>query len=145
MTPVNREKLISKLKELRTVAEECLTLVAGETEPPLRYGQVTAAGEQREELDFGKPIRPFMRSYSKNLSGSKKFVLLVAWLAKGDLKKQIALSEIKKHWSQMTAILEMKFNLFFTGDAKDRDWVETKSKGLYSLRPGWRDILKRAD
>jgi hypothetical protein len=121
MTPVNREKLISKLRELRTVAEECLTLVAGETEPPLRYGQVTAAGEQREELDFGKPIRPFMRSYSKNLSGSKKFVLLVAWLAKGDLKKQIALSEIKKHWSQMTAILEMKFNLFFTGDAKDRD------------------------
>jgi hypothetical protein len=84
-----------------------------------------------------------MKSYSKNLSGSKKFVL-VAWLARGDLKKQIALSEVKKRWSQMTAILEMEFNLFFTGDAKDRDWVDTKSKGLYSLRPGWRDILKKS-
>lgn len=144
MTPVNREKLISKLKELRTIAEECLTLVAGETETPLADGQVTMAGKQREGLDFGKPIRPFMKSYSKNLSGSKKFVLLVAWLARGDLKKQIALSEVKKRWSQMTAILEMEFNLFFTGDAKDRDWVETKSKGLYSLRPGWRDILKKS-
>jgi hypothetical protein len=84
-----------------------------------------------------------MKSCSKNLSGSKKFVLLVAWLAKGDSKKQIALSEIKKQWSKMTAILEMDFNLFFTGDAKDRDWVETKSKGLYNLRPAWSDVLKK--
>jgi hypothetical protein len=45
MTPVNREKLISKLKELRTIAEECLTLVAGETETPLADGQVTMAGK----------------------------------------------------------------------------------------------------
>jgi hypothetical protein len=97
-----------------------------------------------KSLILSKPIRPFVKSYSKNLSGSKKFVLLVAWLAKGDLKKQIPLSEIKKRWGQMTAILEMEFNLFFTGDAKDKDWVETKSKGLYSLRPGWRDILKKS-
>jgi hypothetical protein len=44
----------------------------------------------------------------------------------------------------MTGILETDFNLFFTGDAKDRDWVETKSKGLYNLRPGWRDVLGRS-
>jgi hypothetical protein len=140
---MRRAKLISKLKELKTIAEECLTLLAGETDPPLPHRHVTAVGEQRQAVDFNKPIRPFMKSCSKNLSGSKKFVLLVAWLAKGDSKKQIALSEIKKQWSKMTAILEMDFNLFFTGDAKDRDWVETKSKGLYNLRPAWSDVLKK--
>lgn len=143
MTLMSREELISKLEELKTIAEECLTLLAGKPDPTLIQERDTAAREQPEELDFNKPIRPFMKSYSKNLGGSKKFVLLVAWLAKGDLQKQIALSEIKKQWSQMTAILEMNFNLFFTGDAKDRDWVETKSKGLYNLRPTWRDVLKK--
>ncbi len=142
---MSREKLISKVNEMKTIAEQCLTLLAGETDPTLIHGRgTTAACEQREELDFNKPIRPFMKCYSKNLGGSKKFVLLVAWLAKGDLKKQIALSEIKKQWSQMTAILEMNFNLFFTGDAKDRDWVETKTKGIYNLRPAWRDVLKKS-
>src|ERR1700736_6836297 len=109
MIVMSREKLISKLEELKTIAEECLPLLAGEPDPTLIQGRGTAAREQHEELDFNKPIRPFMKSYSKNLGGSKKFVLLVAWLAKGDLKKQIALSEIKKRWSQMTAILEMNF------------------------------------
>jgi hypothetical protein len=145
MIVMTREKLISKLEELKTIAEECLTLLAGEPDPTLIQGRGTAAREQREALDFNKPIRPFMKSYYKNLGGSKKFVLLVAWLTKGDLKKQIALSEIKKQWGQMTAILEMNFNLFFTGDAKDRDWVETKSKGLYNLRPAWRDVLKKSE
>jgi len=142
---MSREKLISKLKQLKTTAEECLALLADETDSPLLQSPAIAAGEQRQVVDFSKPIRPFMKSYSKSLSGSKKFVLLVAWLAKGDLKKQIALAEIKKQWGQMTSILEMDFNLFFTGDAKDRDWVETRSKGLYSLRPAWTDVVKNSE
>jgi hypothetical protein len=145
MMTVSRDKLLSKLKELRTVTEECLTLLASETDLQPVQRRVTRAGQQREPMDFGKPIRPFMKTYAKNLSGSKKFVLLLARLAKGDQEQQIALSEIKKQWNQMTGILSMDFNLFFTGDAKDRDWVETKSKGLYNLRPGWREILQKSE
>lgn len=138
------EKLILKLNQLKAIADECLSILAGQSDSPrVQRKFVSAKGAHRTELDFDKPIRPFMKAYSKGLSGSKKFVLILAWVAKGDLKKQVPLPEIKKEWSRMTAILKMDFNLFFTGDAKDKDWVETKAKGLYSLRPAWRDVLKR--
>jgi hypothetical protein len=145
MMTASRDKLLSKLKELRTLTEECLTLLASETDSQPVQRPVTRAGQRSEPIDFGKPIRPFMKTYSKNLSGSKKFVLLLARLAKGDPERQIALAEIKKQWGQMTGILGMDFNLFFTGDAKDRDWVETESKGLYNLRPGWKEILQKSE
>jgi len=140
---VSRNKLILKLTELKRLAEDCLVILEGQTDSPLSGRKsVLPKGDRHVQLDFGKPIRPFMKKYSKGLSGSKKFVLLLAWLAKGDLKKQVALSEIKKQWNRMTAIVKMDFNLFFTGDAKDRDWVETRTKGLYNLRPAWSDVLK---
>jgi hypothetical protein len=140
---VSRDKLILKLTELKRLAEDCLTIVEEQTDSPHPGRKpVLSKSDHDAQLDFGKPIRPFMKKYSKDLSGSRKFVLLLAWLAKGDLKKQVALSEIKKQWNRMTAIVEMDFNLFFTGDAKDRDWVETQTKSLYNLRPAWSDVLK---
>ena len=83
-----------------------------------------------------------MKSYSKGLSGPKKFVLLLSCLAKGDLRKKVPLREIEGRWNRMTSLLEMNFNRFFPAQAKDNDWVESKKKGLYNLRPIWRDILK---
>jgi len=83
-----------------------------------------------------------MKSCAKGLSGPKKFALLLSWLTKGDLKKEVELKEIEGHWNRMTSLLEMKFNRFFPAQAKDNDWVQSKKKGLYNLRPAWRDILK---
>jgi hypothetical protein len=142
---VSKEKLISKLEELRTLAEECLVILAEESDPSHLHKKLPAPPEFTGEIDFEKPIRPFMKGYSAHMGGSKKFVLLVAWLSKGDLKKQVALSDVKKQWNQMTAILGMEFNRFFASDAKDRDWVETKAKGLYNLRPEWKDVLKKRE
>jgi hypothetical protein len=98
---------------------------------------------QTPRIDFGKPIRPYMKTYAKGLSGPKKFVLLLSWLAKGDPKREIALNEIEKHWNRMTSILDMAFNRFFSSQAKDNDWVESKKKGFYHLRPGWKSLLER--
>lgn len=78
------------------------------------------------------------------MSGPKKFTLLVARFVKGDLKKEIALSEIRRNWNKMSAktLLNMKFNLFYPSQAKENDWVESKRKGFYNLRPDWKEILK---
>jgi len=50
-----------------------------------------------------------MKSYSQGMNGQKKFTLLLAKLAKGDLTIGIALTEIEAHWKKMTAIMEMDF------------------------------------
>jgi hypothetical protein len=96
------------------------------------------------EIDFDIPLRPFVKKYIKGMSGPKKFTLLVSWFAKGDLKKEIALSEIRRNWNKMRAktLLNMKFNLFYTSQAKENDWVESKRKGFYNLRPSWKEIFK---
>jgi len=39
----------------------------------------------------------------------------------------------------------MNFKPILHGDARNRDWVETKTKGYTNLRPAWRDVLRRAD
>ena len=140
MTP---DRLIAALQHIRALAEESLR-AAGER-PERRYSKKKSLQTKDQgpiQLDFDRPLRPFMKSYSKGLSGPKKFVLLLSCLAKGDLRKEVSLREIQGHWNRKTSLLEMNFNRFFPAQAKDNDWVESKKKGLYNLRPIWRDILK---
>lgn len=108
-------------------------------EPKIRNAKLTKLTED----DFNKPIRPFIKKYAKGMSGPKKFTLLLTRLVKGDLKKSINLVEIKGRWSRMTGkpLLGMKFNRFYPSQAKDKDWVESKKKGEYNLRPTWKDIF----
>ena len=140
---MNRGKLISTLQQIKILAEESLRAVGGQAEPrSLKKKPAQARGHGPLQVDFNKPLRPFMKSCAKGLSGPKKFALLLSWLAKGDLKKEVTLNEIEGHWNRMTSLLEMKFNRFFSAQAKDNDWVESKKKGFYNLRPAWRESLK---
>ncbi len=97
------------------------------------------------QIDFDKPLRPFMKNYAKGLSGPKKFVLLLSRLTRGDLKNEVELKDIQKHWNRMTSkdLLGIKFNLFFSAQARNNDWVESKKKGVYNLRPSWRQALEK--
>lgn len=89
------------------------------------------------------PIRPFVKRYGARLNGQQKFTLLVAFLAGGDINKKVPLEEIEKEWNRMTGkgLLGMKFNRFYTGRAKENDWVNTEKTGLYHLRPSWKAIF----
>lgn len=94
-------------------------------------------------IDFDKPIRPFIKQYSKDMSGPERFTLLLARLVEGDLKKEVQLKEVEKQWNAMTSLMDrMEFNRFFPSQAKDRDWVESKKRGFYNLRPNWKEIFK---
>lgn len=141
---MNRGKLIAALQQIKALAEE--SLYAVEEQPKSQSSKKKSVQPKDHgpiQVDFDKPFRPFIKSYAKGFSGPKKFVLLLSWLAKGDLKKEVSLGEIERHWNRMTSLLEMKFNRFFPAQAKDNDWVESKKTGLYNLRPDWRDVLKR--
>ena len=95
------------------------------------------------KLDFSMPIRAFVKKYASGMSGPRKFTLLVAYLSRGDSGKNILLSSLEKEWGRMTSksLLGMKFNSFYTARAKENDWVESKKKGEYNLRPEWQKIF----
>ncbi len=140
-------KLIAILQQIKSLTEDCIRAVdsrgSKQRVVKSRSGQHTSP--LPIDVDFGKPLRPFIKTYGKGLSGPKKFTLLLSWLAGGDANKQIALSEIQKKWKRMTAksLLGMGFNPFFPAAARDNDWLESKKQGVYNLRPDWRNALKR--
>jgi hypothetical protein len=61
----------------------------------------------------------------------------------GDESETISLSDVEGQWNKMTnrTLLGMKFNRLYSSEAKNNDWVHAPAKGVYQLRPSWRDIL----
>ncbi len=94
-------------------------------------------------VDFSMPLRAFVKKYGAGMAGPKKFVLVLAYLAKGNPDGEVALTEIENQWNRMTSktLLGMKFNRFYTAQAKENDWVDTSKQGSYHLRPNWKSIF----
>lgn len=146
---MNKSELVSSIQQIRDLAEKCLAGLRDSTGPPkIIKGQTSAPRASRQMgVDFDKPMRPFIMKYAKGMSGAKKFTLLLSWLAKGDLKKEVALSEIRKSWNTMKSkdLLGIGFNRVFPDRAKNKDWVDSKKKGFYHLRPDWKDIFESSN
>lgn len=141
------KELIKTILEIKRLADECLTgLSSKESEAKKHRRKIKTRVESNPtHVDFNMPLRPFIRKYAKDMSGPKKFTLLLARLVQADLKREVSLAEIERNWNKMTSaqLLGMKFNRFYPVQAKDRDWVDSKRKGFYNLRPSWEGILNR--
>ncbi|MFH1066528.1 MAG: hypothetical protein V1746_01300 [bacterium] len=137
--------LIERLEQARELLNEALILAKKDGSKTASLKKPFYAKEKSSPptLDFSMPIRAFVKRHGIDMSGSKKFTLLVAYLAKGDLKKTVPLVEIHKQWNKMTAkgLLGMEFNRFHSSPAKENDWVNTEKSGSYNLRPSWKAIF----
>jgi hypothetical protein len=138
---MDKSTLIAKLEQMNNLINECLSSLGDNSDlVDERTTAAVAAHASPDDLDFTIPVRPFMKTFV-SLSGAKKFVLLVAWIAKGDLQKQVVLSEVEEHWSGMAGMLGLKFNRKFSSDARESDWVKAEKPGVYTLRPNWKQVL----
>jgi hypothetical protein len=143
---MDREEFISTLQQIKAIAEECLAELGGAAKlrgARKNFPQPRGRTPNAPSIDFDIPIRPFIKKYAKGMSGPQRFALLLARLVNGDLKKEVQLKEIEKTWNAMTALMDgMEFNRFFPSQAKDHDWVESKQRGSYNLRPNWKQIFE---
>jgi hypothetical protein len=140
----SNQQTLSKLQEARALLDECIAELGGKRSRANRKtARPIAPIKPSGKPDFTQPLRPFIKRHAKEMSGPKKFTLVLSWLAKGDLKKEVALKDIHKQWDRMTtrSLLGMEFNRFYAGQAKDNDWVESKKQGFYNLRPSWHEIF----
>lgn len=93
-------------------------------------------------IDFSINERAFVKRYAVDKSGPKKFTLLLAYFAKGEVDKNFDLSDIKNHWNKMSAKNMLgKFNMFYPNDAKNRGWIDSKEYGKYNLTNEWNNVL----
>lgn len=145
---MSREKLISSLQQIQALAQACLEQLDGSPKPKEFLKSSSSASTLAGPLaiDFDKPLRPFIKQYAGSLSGPGKFVLLLSGLVKGDLKNEVALDEIQRHWNKMKAksLLGLTFNRFYPAQARENDWVETTKPGFYRLRPSWKEALGKS-
>jgi len=98
--------------------------------------------DTKSEIDFSLNERAFANRYATDKSGPKKFTLLLAYLVKGQIHKDMELSEIKKSWNRMSGKnLLGTFNMFYPNEAKTRGWVDSKKHGIYFLIDEWKNVL----
>lgn len=99
------------------------------------------------QFDWSLNERAFVNKYVGSLtSGTEKFVLILAYLAKGDEQSEISIKEIQLLWSKMTAssLLGIKYNGKYPTEAKTRGWVNSSKPGVYQLAYGWHEIYYTA-
>ncbi|MGC2224571.1 MAG: hypothetical protein WA624_20565 [Methylocella sp.] len=135
--------LLDRLERAQELLAEAIALArSGPRE--VKAKKTRSHGRAIGHVDFTSNFRAFVKRYAGGMSGARKFVLLIAYLTRGDTGKRVSLEEIQRHWNRMTAkgLLGGKFNRFFTAAAKEHDWVTTEKSGLYYLRPTWREIFQ---
>lgn len=142
-SPSNQKELINKLETIQALAGDCLALLTQRrrlvTSTRHRAGHSPVSATP---LHFESNVRAYVKRHAKGLSGPAKFVLLLAYLTKGDTNKEVSLGDIKKLWGTMKSkSLLGKFNLAFANRAKDGGWVDSKKRGFYNLHRSWKDVL----
>jgi len=96
---------------------------------------------KKQEIDFKLNSRAFMNRYGKSMNGQKRFTLLLAYIAKGEIGKEVLLAEIQSVWNTMSAIMGGKFNYKYPTTAKTFGWVDSKKKAFYCLGASWNEIF----
>ena len=137
------KSLQRNLEQIKSLVEECLLNLV--EVPHKKNISIKASRQPKEDhssnLDFTMSGRAFIKRYARGMSGPKKFTLLLAYLAKGDTSKSIKFDVIKKHWKK--GVFGGQINSFYSTQAKDKDWIDSKKKEEYSLRPSWKAIFKQ--
>jgi hypothetical protein len=132
MTDHSIEQLVSRIERL-----EAEVFRKKQKAPPR-----TVPNRAALQLDFSINIRAFMKRYATGRSGPKKFVILLAYIVKGDTSKEISLNELKASWNRMSAKNFLgKFNGFYSNEAKTRGWVDSNKHGAYHLSEEWKSVL----
>lgn len=140
---MSQKNIVERLNQIKDLVDECLSELA-EVSDKKPSKKASSAKPPATKLDFSLNERAFVKKHARAMSGPKKFVLLVAYLAKGDPKKEVTLKDVKKNWNKMTSssLLGGKFNSFYTNTAKENGWINTPSKGVYTLRQSWKEVLE---
>lgn len=104
-------------------------------------GAENKKSDNNVKINFELSERGFVKKYGKDLSGPKKFVLLLAYFVKGKIGEKISIEEIKKKWKKMTSLCGGEFNTYYSTTAKDNNWADSKKYGVWFLAKDWKEIF----
>ena len=107
-----------------------------------RKSKKTKGPPSTKDINFSLNERAFVKRYAFNKSGPRKFTILLAYLAHGNVDEHVELGKVEKCWNKMSAKdLLGKFNRFYPNEAKTRGWVDSQKHGSYNLTKEWQAAL----
>jgi hypothetical protein len=74
------------------------------------------------------------------MAGPAKFTLVLAHMTQGKFGVEVSITSIIEAWKGMTGLLK-GFDDAYPTRAKDQGWVDSRTKSIYTLFPGWTAIL----
>ncbi len=96
------------------------------------------------KIDFSLGERAFVRKYvADQTSGHAKFVILLALMSKGKTGDQITVEALSKLWAKLKGPMGGIYHNIYATRAKDSDWVDSPKKGVFTLRPSWKDAFAK--
>lgn len=135
---MNDNQLIARVEKAEKDIADLKKAVFGDNHP-----KPATKKSPHQELDFSLNIRAFIKRYAGGKSGPKRFVLLLAYLTKGEVGVDIGLDKIGSEWKKMSAKNLMgKFNRFYPNEAKTQGWADSKAHGTYCLTKAWKEIYE---
>lgn len=136
------EKIVQNLKRIIFLTEDILKKIVAK-EVLVRPATLKRANHTNRttEISFNMNLRAFMHQHARSLNGIQKFVLLLAWLVKGNHLQEVSSGEIEKHWNRMKSILGGEFNRAHANRAKTKGWVDSPKRGMYKLSQTWKEVL----
>jgi len=130
-------------QRVRALLEEALSLLNGGhgRSPQARAKKVGSKASHTQGLSFALNGRAFMKKYGANLSGPKKFTLLLARLAHGKVGVDVSVKEIESAWNRMKGVMG-PYNSAHSTRAKERGWLNSPKHGVYSLSDSWKESVE---
>lgn len=133
--------MLKKLQKIQELLSECIAELS-KSEQIKPSNKIEASNLIRKDLDFSLNIRAFMKKYGKDLSGPKKFTLLIAYIAEGDDKKIVKSEELSKELKSLKSFFNGKTKKNYSTRAKENGWINSPNRGGYVITKNWLDIIK---
>lgn len=136
MTDAQLQKILAQLSEHEgriRVLEESSKRTHDKEKREVKY--------ESNLLDFSLNSRAFFKKYGKGLSGPKKFVLVVAYLAKGNSDSGVSYEEAEKCWKKHKTLLGGTMANNYGTRAKEGEWLDSPKYGIYILTGKWQEIF----
>ena len=107
--------------------------------------KAVSVASAKKPLDYTLNPRAFMKNYGGGASGSQKFTLLAARLAKGDQGADVEGKLLTAEWNRMKQIMGGPYNGAYATRSKDQGWIDSPSKGHFKLGVNWKDAIPESD
>jgi hypothetical protein len=122
---------------------ELVPLSSAGTTAPGRKTKVNVAvtPPSAGRLDFDLPVRAFVNRYAKNLSGPRKYAVLVARLCGGTVGQTVSPREVERQWRSMTEPMGGDYNAAYASRAKNEGWVDAPDRNSIVLLKHWTNAL----